>query len=410
MFKDITSHQRDIFNRNIALQFGQNIQKADDFNYIGASEDELELFELVKAYDEDLEKARNVGDLFFRDGKTYIWTEYAPGKFCWHVYNKKNKVEGKGINGVKGVKALQKTFEDIDKTYTDTTKFLLQRTPNGNWRLHYDGNDTGMTIAGDAITESELQEGDICFKDRRCVDNFELLKGYMEFNSPDDVYFVQIIKRWKDNKDKPDAEAWRTAGKQKGTYNSGAEYLDYWLIHSPAELDAVKSQIIKICSYNNARAYISINSRSQSQVNNFISKFQSRFSPNDPRVQHAEAILYGQAKTGPAWRNERLKVLLDIDTVRETEVTIPGTNKKVNVWDEIRRRLKSYGIKVAAEYETPSGGLHLILNNKNNRNLRPFYAGLSDFDGGRHLGMQAMVHPSEDIKMILYSNVATEGY
>ena len=85
MLKDVTSHQRDIFNRNIALQFGQNIQKADDFNYIGASEDELELFELVKAYNEELEKARNVGDLFFRDGKTYIWTEYAPGKFEWLV-------------------------------------------------------------------------------------------------------------------------------------------------------------------------------------------------------------------------------------------------------------------------------------------------------------------------------------
>ena len=53
MLKDVTSHERDIFNRNIALQFRQNIQKADDFNYVGASEDELELFELVKAYDED---------------------------------------------------------------------------------------------------------------------------------------------------------------------------------------------------------------------------------------------------------------------------------------------------------------------------------------------------------------------
>ena len=82
----------------------------------------------------------------------------------------------------------------------------------------------------------------------------------------------------------------------------------------------------------------------------------------------------------------------------------------VNVWDETKKRLNDLNIKVAAEYETPSGGLHLILNNKNNRNLRPFYSRLKDFDGGRDLDRLATVHPSEDIKMVLYSNVDTEGY
>ena len=100
--------------------------------------------------------------------------------------------------------------------------------------------------------------------------------------------------------------------------------------------------------------------------------------------------------------------MLDIDTVRDSEVTIKG--KKVNVWDETRRRLKALNIKVVAEYETPSGGLHLILNNKNNRNLKPFYSSLKDFDGGRDLDRLATVHPSEDIKMVLYSNVDTAGY
>lgn len=131
-------------------------------------------------------------------------------------------------------------------------------------------------------------------------------------------------------------------------------------------------------------------------------------SANDPRVKFALPIAYGMAKSGPAWKNERFKVLLDIDTTRDSEVIING--KKVNVWDETRKRLNDYGIKVATEYETPSGGLHLILNNKNNRNLKPFYAGLKDFDGGRNLDRLATVHPSEDIKMVLYSNVDTEGY
>ena len=166
---------------------------------------------------------------------------------------------------------------------------------------------------------------------------------------------------------------------------------------------------MKVCGYNNARAYISINSRSQSQVQQYMGHFKSKYSLSDPRYQHAEAILYGQAKTGADWKNERFKVLLDIDITRDATVRLRN-GKTVNVWDETKKRLNDLNIKVAAEYETPSGGLHLILNNKNNRNLKPFYAGLKDFDGGRDLGKLATVHLSEDIKMVLYSNVDTAGY
>lgn len=368
---------------------------------------------ILKSIDTDgslFEKAHNVGDLFFRDGKTYIYTEYAPGKYDWHLVKTKKVIRGKGINGKHGLNALKSVYSGLDKTFNDPDKMMLKRTPNGHWRLFYDDADAGTTIGGDTITESELKEDNVYYQDKRVVDNFELLKGYMEFNNPDDVYFVQIIKRWKDNKDKPDADAWRAAGRKKGSYHSGGEFLNYYLIHSNSELDSLKSEIIKACSYNNARAYISINSRSQNAVNAYMSKFKSRFTdPNDPRVKNAEAILYGQAKSGPAWKNERFKVLLDIDTTRDATAKMPD-GKVVNIWDETKKRLKDFNIKVAAEYETPSGGLHLILNNKNNRNCRPFYKGLKDFDGGRDLDRLATVHPSEDIKMVLYSNVDTAGY
>lgn len=368
---------------------------------------------ILKSIDTDgslFEKAHNVGDLFFRDGKTYIYTEYAPGKYDWHLVKTKKVIRGKGINGKHGLNALKSVYSGLDKTFNDPDKMMLKRTPNGHWRLFYDDADAGTTIGGDTITESELKEDNVCYQDKRVVDNFELLKGYMEFNNPDDVYFVQIIKRWKDNKDKPDADAWRAAGRKKGSYHSGGEFLNYYLIHSNSELDSLKSEIIKACSYNNARAYISINSRSQNAVNAYMSKFKSRFTdPNDPRVKNAEAILYGQAKSGPAWKNERFKVLLDIDTTRDATAKMPD-GKVVNIWDETKKRLKDFNIKVAAEYETPSGGLHLILNNKNNRNCRTFYKGLKDFDGGRDLDRLATVHPSEDIKMVLYSNVDTAGY
>ena len=398
MFEEMQAHRQAVMN---------NINKAFEAEPIEQLDD------VEKAVMDEISKARLEGDLFFHQGKTYVWAKTKPGSttpYAWHVVHKQTPVvKGKGYNGSHGSSALKKIYAIHDSQKDDVDKMLLKRTPNGNWRLYYDGQDTGDTIAGDIVTESELQSENVCYQDKRVVDNFDLVDNYMEFNNPDDVYFVQIIKRWKDNKDKPGADAWKAQGKAQGTYHSGAEYLNYYLIHSQAELDALKPDIIKACTYNNARAYISINSRSQNQVNQYIGKFKRRFAPNDPRYMHAEAILYGMAKTGPAWKDERFKVLLDIDTTRDSKVKMPN-GQTVNVWDETRKRLKDLNIKVAAEYETPSGGLHLILNNKNNRNLKPFYSGLKDFDGGRDLDRLATVHPSEDIKMVLYSNVDTEGY
>lgn len=358
---------------------------------------------------DDIEKARNVGDLLSYNGKVYVWVEYQPGKFDWRVYQKTRVLKGKGVNGKHGLSALKHVYSEIDKTFADKDKINLKRTPKGHWRLFYDSQDTGMVIDGNAITESELQNDDICYQKKKAVDNFEMIKKYMEFESSDDVYFVQVIKRWKDNKDKPGADKWKAAGKAKGSYRSGGEYLEYYLVHNAEELEDIKSEIIKSCSYNNARAYISINSRNEKESNIYIQKFKQRVgNPNDPRYKNAEPIVYGMAKSGSAWKDTRLKVLLDIDTTRDNEVTISG--KKVNIWKEVEKRLKGYNIKIAAEYETPSGGLHFILNNKNNRNLKPFFEGLKDFDGGMDLGRLATVHPSEDIKMVLYSNVDTEGY
>lgn len=399
MLDDILK-QRNAVQANIMKGFSER----DDFR------EDMTLFE---EFGDDVEKAWHEGDVVYKDGKRLVYARTKAGSstpFAWHVDDKKKKVvKGKGINGLHGMKLLDNVYTKIDKSYTDPQQMNLKRTPNGNWRLWYNNQDTGMTIEGDSITQSELEADNVCYQARNAVDNFDLVGDYMEFNSPDDVYFVQIIKRWKDNKSFPDADAWKAKGKQEGTYHSGAEYMNYYLVHSKAELDALKPEIIKHCSYNNARAYISINPRKESETQAYIPKFKSRFKPSDPQYKFAEPIVYGMAKSGAAWRNERFKVLLDIDTTRDAKTTMPnGSN--VNIWDETVRRLDKMNIKIAAKYETPSGGLHLILNNKNNRNLKDFYRGLKDFDNGRDLGKMATVHPSEDIKMVLYSNVYTEGY
>lgn len=244
------------------------------------------------------------------------------------------------------------------------------------------------------ICESIINEA------QNLVDNFDRVENLMEFNSSDDFYFVQIIKRYKDNPD--DKE--KALGIQNGTYHGGAWYLKSWRIHSVKELRAIKNDVINECNKNNARAYISLNSRSETETNNYIKLYVSKFAPGDARIAHAGDIVPGQAKSGPAWKDTRLRLFLDVDCPKDQ--TIYG----YNIWHETREMLKKYNIRVLDEYETPSGGLHIILANKNNRNLIPFKKELMKFDNWVDKHLQATVHPNEDGKIILYSNVKTKGY
>lgn len=233
---------------------------------------------------------------------------------------------------------------------------------------------------------------------RRVVDNFSVIESIMDFSSDDDFYFVQIIKRWKDNKDKSGASDERDRGKIDGVYHGGAWYLKSWRIHSAQELEDLKPEIIKICEENNARAYITVNTRSTKETDSFVKIYRSRYNPSDARYAHADDIVAGQAKSGPNWKDTRVRLFLDIDT----------PDKKI--WSEVSRMLDYYNIKVLGSYETPSGGLHIILANKNNRNLWAFRKECEKFDRYRDLGRQATVHANEDGKLLLYSNVETQGY
>ena len=238
------------------------------------------------------------------------------------------------------------------------------------------------------------------FEDKRLVDNFALVEKLMEFGTNDDFYFVQIIKRYKDNKD----DSAKRQGQIDGTYHGGAWYLKSWRVHSVAELEKLKPEIIKTADDNNARAYITVNSRSEIETNSYVKIYSQKFRAGDARIAHADDIVAGQAKSGDSWKNVRLRLFLDVDCPKDA--TIHG----YNIWDEVREMLQRYSIKTLGEYETPSGGLHIILANKNNKNLIPFKKELVKFDNWINKGLLATVHPNEDGKIILYSNVETKGY
>lgn len=217
------------------------------------------------------------------------------------------------------------------------------------------------------------------------IDNFDKVANMLSFKNDDDFYFVQIIKRFKDN---PNMS-------KSGNYHAGGEYLDTWKIFTADDLNKYKPDIIRACDKHNARAYITVNPRSDSQIKAFVSTFRRRFSPSDPRYIHAEEILAGQAKGH--W-DDRPVLFLDIDT------------KDQNVWAGVDDILNRFGIQELFRYTTPSGGLHIVLPDKGHKYMNDVKHLFSKFDKYRNMGRLATVHPNEDGKIILYSNVDTKGY
>lgn len=82
------------------------------------------------------------------------------------------------------------------------------------------------------------------------IDNFELIKPLLSFDSDDEFYFVQILQRKKDN---PDG--------YKGSNNSSRLIKAYY-INSIEYLDKHKDEMVFFAKHFNARVGINLNKRS----------------------------------------------------------------------------------------------------------------------------------------------------
>lgn len=82
------------------------------------------------------------------------------------------------------------------------------------------------------------------------IDNFELIKPLLSFESDDDFYFVQILQRKKDN---PDG---------KFGSNNSSRLIKAYYINSVEKLDKLKDEMIHFAIYFNARVGINLNKRS----------------------------------------------------------------------------------------------------------------------------------------------------
>jgi hypothetical protein len=82
------------------------------------------------------------------------------------------------------------------------------------------------------------------------VNNFELIKNFVEFENGDDFFFVQCLKRRKENPE----------------MLTDVINIDNFYIKSKEDFDKYGDRIIEICDRNRARAYIRLNRRSFKKI------------------------------------------------------------------------------------------------------------------------------------------------
>jgi len=82
------------------------------------------------------------------------------------------------------------------------------------------------------------------------VNNFKILNDILSFNDNDTFYFLQILKRRKDNPD----------------LNKDVKLIKNIFLYKKEDLFDKEDYIIDICNINNARAYLRLNSRSLEKI------------------------------------------------------------------------------------------------------------------------------------------------
>lgn len=213
------------------------------------------------------------------------------------------------------------------------------------------------------------------------IDNFEDAKRLLlKPENNDDVWFVQIIKRHKDN---PDQHFRRNA----------CEYVSYYLIHNAKELEEKREEIIAVCKSTNSRAYIHPNKRSLISISDYannVLKPRFRRHKNYDFMGHETEIAAGQAKDWP----DRKLCFLDIDSDDE------------RIYNKVIDILKQHNIEPMWEYRSMNNGWHILLPDKEQVRKIDF----SVIDNGYKFGRFATVGLEIDKPILLYASLKPNGY
>ena len=238
------------------------------------------------------------------------------------------------------------------------------------------------------ILKENIEEDRIEFSDGTVeVDNFEGIGKLLDFKVPNDtIYFVQIVKRDKDNP------------RQKSRYNA-AQYLKEYYFEGLDEFKNAENEIKTICKNENARAYIWMNARSKAIIDKWTKINLSRMSRHrgmaDKFDNNAKALAAGRSFDDPS----RPLCFVDVDS---------DDPKDINMTLQI---IDYYGIKPLYTYRSLNNGIHIILPNVEDAKKINFSLINGDLRGkGRKVQMNAKVGLEIDKAVLLYAYLKPQGY
>jgi hypothetical protein len=219
------------------------------------------------------------------------------------------------------------------------------------------------------------------------IDNFDNCAGIMKYEHPGDtIYFVQIVKRDKDN---PGV---------KSQFNA-CQYLKEFYFKSEAEFRNAEAEIKQLCKSLNARAYIYMNPRSKQVIDKFtqreMDKIRRHRSLRQQYGGHEMAIAAGRSLDLP----ERPLCFIDIDT------------EDFNVIRKVQEMLKDAGITPLFAYRSLNNGLHIILPDKEQaKKLDLSVINGKGWDANKRMAMNAQVSLEIDKPTLLYACLKPQGY
>lgn len=133
------------------------------------------------------------------------------------------------------------------------------------------------------------------------INNIEKIRPLLRFENLNDFYFVQVLKRKKDNPG------------QKGD----SECIKSFSIYSEAELDESMPSIIELCCLHRARAYIRLNVRNSDRIAvQMLKKLADQLSAGSSKG--LERIW--SSACGETHSEQKARWIVDIDNTREGDI------------------------------------------------------------------------------------------
>jgi len=168
-------------------------------------------------------------------------------------------------------------------------------------------------------------------------DNFHIIEPLLDFSDPNTFYFIQILKRRKDNPG----------------LKTDVQTIDNLYIYGPDDLNKLREKIIDRCTKHNARAYINLNRLDLEKI------------ALQTMRKVADLVIQGDYK---AVKNVYSSVCGTYHSENEKRWVVDIDSDVLHLKDEIRKvieglqaEIKGHNYKILAEVPTRTG-VHLISN------------------------------------------------